>query len=233
MERFAQAKAAGFEGVEVLFPYDCPTQEMRDRMVMAGLTFVLMNVPPPNYTGAPQGFAAIPGGEERFRRDFKRAMRYADVLKPTRVHVMAGVAEGADALAAFIANLRWACAEYPKRAFTIEPLNPADWPGYFLSDYELAAQVLDAVGAPNLGLQYDTYHAHRITGDALAVWAKHGHRASHVQIGNAPARHEPGPGPLDFAAFFKRLDAEGYKGWVSAEYNPATTTLAGLGWLTA
>lgn len=232
MERFARAKAAGFEGVEVLWPYDCPTQEMRDKLVMAGLTFVLMNVPPPNYTGAPQGFAAIPGGEDRFRRDLKRAMRYADVLKPARVHVMAGVAEGARARAAFEANLAWACAEYPRHNFTIEPLNTADNPGYFLDSYDLAADVLDAVNASNLGLQFDTYHAHVLTGDALGTWARFGARVTHVQIGNPPGRSEPGPGPIDFAALFRRLDADGYSGWVSAEYTPATTTLAGLGWLT-
>lgn len=231
MERFAAAKAAGFDGVEVLFPYDCPVQEMRDKLVMNGLAFVLMNAPMPNYTGAAQGFAAIPGGEERFRRDFTRMLRYADVLKPTRIHLMAGVAEGAAAFNAFVANLTWACAQAPKRAFTIEPLNTADNPGYYLGSFDLAAEVLDAVGAPNLGLQFDTYHAQRITGDALACWVTHGARATHVQIGNAPERHEPGPGPIDFAAFFKQLDAEGYKGWVSAEYLPRSTTAAGLGWL--
>ena len=27
------AREAGFDGVEVLFPYDCPAQEMRDQLV--------------------------------------------------------------------------------------------------------------------------------------------------------------------------------------------------------
>ena len=33
-------------------------------------------------------------------------------------------------------------------------------------------------------------------------------------------------------AFFARPDADGYQGWVSAEYDPRGVTLPGLGWLT-
>jgi hydroxypyruvate isomerase len=56
MERFKAAKEAGFDAVEVLFPYDCPAQDMRDQLVWNGLSFVLMNCPPPNATGGgPKG----------------------------------------------------------------------------------------------------------------------------------------------------------------------------------
>lgn len=230
MERFAAARAVGFEGVEVLFPYDCPTQEMRDQIVLNGLTFVLMNCPPPNETGGPQGFAAIPGLEARFRRDFERSLRFAGVLKPQHIHIMAGVAEGAEALATFTDNLCWAAARAPQQSLTIEPINRIDMPGYFLADFDLAAAVLDRVAAPNLGLQFDAYHAHRITGDAAGAWARHGHRARHVQVAGYPGRHEPRGGDIDYAAFFAGLDRAGYAGWVSGEYAPLTTTSEGLDW---
>ena len=71
----------------------------------------------------------------------------------------------------------------------------------------------------------------RITGDALAAWDRHGARAVHVQIAGHPGRHEPTGGDIDWPGFFARLDADGYRGWVSAEYNPRCTTAAGLGWL--
>ena len=54
MERFRAAKEAGFDAVEVLFPYDHPTQDIRDQLVWNDLAFVLMNCPPPNATGGPQ-----------------------------------------------------------------------------------------------------------------------------------------------------------------------------------
>ncbi|MCV2865985.1 hydroxypyruvate isomerase family protein [Albidovulum sediminicola] len=231
MERFRAAKDAGFEGVEVLFPYDHPTQDMRDQLIFSRLSFVLMNCPPPNATGGPQGFAAVPGVEARFRRDFDRTLRFAQVLKPLHIHIMAGAAEGPEAEAVFIENLRWAVARAPRQSLTIEPINRIDMPGYFLADYDTAARVLDAVAAPNLALQFDAYHAHRITGDVMGTWAAHGHRARHVQVAGFPGRHEPLGGEIDYPAFFARLDADGYTGWVSGEYAPETVTGAGLAWI--
>lgn len=231
MERFKAAKEAGFDAVEVLFPYDCPAQEMRDQLVWNDLAFVLMNCPPPNAAGGAQGFAAIPGLEDRFRRDFERTLRYARVLKPRHIHIMAGAAEGPEAKATFTENLRWAATRAPKQSLTIEPINRTDMPGYFLADYDIAARVLDAVGAANLSLQFDAYHAHRITGDVMGAWAAHGARAAHIQVAGFPGRNEPLGGKIDYPSFFARLDSDGYKGWVSGEYAPAGATEAGLGWM--
>jgi hydroxypyruvate isomerase len=231
MERFRAAKEAGFDAVEVLFPYDCPAQDMRDQLVWNDLTFVLMNCPPPNYAGGPRGFAAVPGQQDRFRRDFERVLRYAGVLKPRFIHVMAGAAEGEAAEETFVANLIWAADRAKGLTLTIEPLNRHDNPGYFLADFDLAARVLGRVNRPNVGLQYDAYHAQRITGDAMAVWVAHGQRAVHVQVAGVPGRHEPEPGgEIDFPALFARIEADGFKGWVSAEYHPRGATQAGLGW---
>ena len=231
MDRFAAARDAGFEGVEVQFPYDAPAQDMRDQLVFNRLDFVSMNAPPPNYTGGVWGFAALPGGQERFRRDFDRALRYAGVLKPRHIHIMAGEAEGEAARAAFTENLRWAAARAPAQSLTIEPINRTDMPGYYLADFDLAAAIIAEVAAPNLGLQYDTWHAQAIHGDALAVWRRHRAIVRHVQVSGFPGRNEPGGPGFDFPAFFAELDASGYGGWVSGEYRPATTTIAGLAWL--
>ena len=231
-ERFASARRAGFSGVEVLFPYDLATRELTRAARAEGLEFVALNTPPPNWAGGPRGFAAIPGGEDRFRRDFDRALRFAGELGARHIHVMAGRAQGPVARQSFIRNLSWAAARAPQASLLIEPANTADLPGYFLDDFDLAAEILDEIGAPNIGLQFDAYHAQRITGDALACWDRHGARARHVQIAGAPGRHEPAGGDIDYPAFFRRLAASGYDGFVSAEYIPATTTEAGLGWLT-
>jgi hydroxypyruvate isomerase len=231
LDRFAAAREAGFAGVEVLFPYDENAQETRERLVLNGLTFVLQNTPPPNWTGGERGFAAVPGLKARFRKDFDRCLRFAEVLKPEVIHIMAGITDAPGARATFVENLTWAAARAPARQLTIEPLNPDDMPGYWLADFGLAAEILDQVAAPNLALQFDAYHAHRITGDVMGTWARHGSRAAHVQIAGVPGRHEPSGGEIDWPAFFARLDADGYRGWVSAEYHPKGATLDGLGWL--
>ena len=159
LERFAAAADAGFQGVEILFPYDIPARDLSRAAIAAGLEFVLMNTPPPNWAGGPRGFAAEPGREDRFRSDFDRALRFAEALRARHVHIMAGYAEGPDARATFTRNLAWAADRAPHVSLMIEPLNPMDQPGYFLADFDLAAEIIAQVGAPNLGLQFDSYHA--------------------------------------------------------------------------
>ncbi|MBP1806090.1 hydroxypyruvate isomerase family protein [Rubellimicrobium aerolatum] len=233
LDRFAAARAAGFEAVEVLFPYDLPAPQILDRLDRTGLRLALINGPPPNYADGPRGFAAVPETRDRFRADFRRAARYAATLGAERLHLMAGVAEGPEARATYVENLAWAAAAAPSLPLTIEPINPHDMPGYFLQDFALAAEVIAEVGAPNLRLQFDAYHAHRITGDVLATWAAVAPLVTHVQVAGHPGRHEPDTGEIDLRSFLARLDADGYRGWVSAEYHPRGATLDGLGWMRA
>ena len=231
LDRFDAAAEAGFEAVEVLFPYDVAAGETHQALVRNGLGMVLINAPPPNYTGGDRGYAAIPGREGRFRYDMRRVFRYVEALGVNVVHVMAGVAEGAEARAVFIENLKQACADAPDGLIlTIEPLNKAAQPGYFLNCFDLAKDVIEAVGAPNLGLQFDSYHAQTITGDAVACYKAVQAHVRHIQIGDAPGRTAPGTGDIDFDALFAAIEASGYEGWVSAEYDPGGKTQDSLGW---
>lgn len=231
IERFGAAKEAGFDVVEILFPYDHPGQEMRSALIKHDLKLALINTPPPNWAGGDRGYASIPNGEKRFQYDFKRTMRYAQLLKPSHIHIMAGRAKGAVARATFIKNLKWAAAHAPKQSLTIEPINHTDIPDYFLHDFDQAADILDEVAVPNLGLQFDAYHAHMITGDLPATWQAHGHRAVHIQIAGAPGRNEPIGGDIDYPAFFEQLEKDNYKGMISGEYNPKAHTVDGLDWM--
>lgn len=233
LDRPALAVEAGFEAVEILFPYDVDAKALGRALSQSGLPLALINCPPPNYADpdGPRGFAAVPEQQERFRKALQRSLRYMDVLGAERLHIMAGLAEGPEAAAVFADNLAWAADTAEGRQLTIEPINPHDMPGYFLDDFSVALALLDEVGAPNLGLQFDAYHAHRITGDVPGTWAAVAPHVRHVQIAGAPGRHEPLDGEIDYTSFFRQLDADGYEGWVSAEYHPRGTTGNGLGWL--
>ena len=230
-DRIKAAADAGFDGVEILSPYDHPAPDLRDKAVWAGLPIVLINCPPPNYTGGEPGYAAIPALAERFRRDFARVQRYAQVLGAGIVHVMSGVAEGPEARQTLIGNLRWACAQAPKLRISLEPLNRQDFPGYFLNDYNLARDIVAEVEAPNLIVQFDAYHAQMLTGDALGVWKAVSDIAGHVQLGDAPGRGAPGSGDIDFPSLIAAIRDSGYSGWVSAEYAPGPDTSKTLDWM--
>ncbi|WP_432449305.1 hydroxypyruvate isomerase family protein [Aliiroseovarius marinus] len=231
LDRFQAAAEAGFEAVEVLFPYDDAASEITRRLTQNGLHMALINTPPPNWAGGERGFAALPGGETRFRHDFKRALRFAQAFRSTHLHIMAGKAQGKIAHRTYVENLKWAAAQAPKQSLTIEPINPVDMPGYFLNSFDLAAEVIAEVGARNLSLQFDAYHAEKITGDLFGTWDKFKRITRHIQVGGIPDRNEPLRGDVNFPAWFRQLDREGYKGWVSGEYNPTAQTEAGLIWM--
>jgi hydroxypyruvate isomerase len=231
IERFAAAKEAGFEAVEVLSPYDVNAHDIVNALARYELQMALINCPPPNYTGGDQGWAAVPGLEDRFRSDFKRAVRYAKTLGAQHLHIMSGVAEGNVAKATLIDNLRWAAAEAPTQSLTIEPINNDTLPGYFMNDFDLGREVVAAVSAPNLRLQFDAFHAAKITGDVLGTWDAVRDITVHVQVAQMPDRGEPDQGEIDYPTFFAALDDAGYAGWVAGEYKPRQTTVDGLGWL--
>ena len=232
LDRIEAAAEAGFDGVEALFPYDAPIPETQEALARLDMQFVLLNAPPPNYTGGARGFAAQPAARTRFAHDMRRALRYAKSLKARFVHVMTGEAKGSEARACLVDNLRAACALAPEPVtITLEPLNGNDIPGYFLGDYDLAAEIIEEVGAPNIGLQFDTYHAQTIGGDAVATFERHAGLVRHIQIGDAPGRGAPGNGRVNFAALFAAVEQAGYDGWISAEYTPAGPTEKSLGWM--
>ncbi len=233
LDRFDAAAAAGFPAVEVLFPYDISVRDMQMALRRNGLRMILMNGPPPNYAGGPRGFAAIPGGRDRFRHDMKRSFRYAETLGVQFLHVMAGNSNGPDAFDAMVENLRWASRNAPKGlTLTIGPFSKADMPGYFLSDYRMTARILDAVRKPNVRLQYDSYQADMIHGDAVEIWRRFGLRAAHVQLGDSPGPVAPFEGTIDFAMLFREIENSGYQGWISAHYKPGQrATEESLRWI--
>lgn len=231
-DRFSAAKESGFEGVEILYPYDISADILRKLADRAGLEIVLINTPPPNWAGGDRGFAAIPELQELFRRDFDRALRFSHILHARQICILAGTAAGAEARSCFVENLIWATRRAPHASLLIEPLNQQDKPGYFLSDFEMAAEILAEVAAPNLGLLFDSYHAQMITGDMFATWQRHAGQIRHIQISGYPDRQEPDRGEIDHTTFFRALDESGYRGWIGAEYTPRHLTENGLGWLT-
>ena len=103
-------------------------------------------------------------------------------------------------------------------------------PGYFLSTSSQAIRILDAVGAPNLLLQFDLYHAQIMEGDLTKRMEALASRIGHMQIAGVPKRHEPDIGELNYPALFEAMDNIGYEGWVGCEYRPAGRTEDGLGW---
>jgi hydroxypyruvate isomerase len=237
LERFERAAAAGFSAVEFLFPYAFEAQDIRALLDRHQLQLVLHNLPAGDWDAGDRGMACDPQRVDEFRTGVARAVAYAQALGVPQLNCLAGKrppgASEADMHQALVENLRFAAAAlkaYGLRLL-IEPINSYDIPGFYLNRTEQALGLIDEVGADNLFVQYDIYHAQRMEGEICATLSKHLARIAHIQTAANPGRHEPGSGELHDAFVFSHLDKLGYSGWIGCEYKPATTTEAGLGWL--
>jgi hydroxypyruvate isomerase len=236
LERFGAAAAAGFTGVEFLFPYDFAPAEIVEQLKNHGLSQVLFNLPPGDWAKGDRGMAALPGRENDFLTGLERALEYAVTTECKRLHAMAGnLPAGADrreGTAVYVSNLRRAAERASRYGITllIEPLNKRDNPGYFLNTTAEAMAILREVGLDNLKLQLDLYHCQITEGDLAMHIRSLAGTYEHVQIAGVPDRHEPDQGEVNYGYLLGLLDEIGYAGWVGCEYRPVAETPAGLAW---
>jgi hydroxypyruvate isomerase len=236
LDRIGAAAKAGFKGVEFLFPYDFPAEEIKARLNEHAMAQALFNTYPGGGDGNERGLAAVPGREADFEAAIEEALSYATVLGNNCVHAMSGVVpQGAswDAhRATIIANLKRAApvAAAQGKTLIIEPINTRDIPGYFLNYQAQARAIIDDVGADNVRLQFDLYHCQIMEGDLAMHMRDYIDIIAHMQIAGTPGRHEPNVGEVNYPFLFDLMDELGYTGWVGCEYRPKGETVAGLGW---
>ncbi len=228
-EAIRAARRAGFDAVECHWPYDVPVAEVRAALDGTGLPMLGLNT----RQGGPgeNGLAALPGRRAEAFAAVDEALDYAAAVGARAVHVMAGIASGAAAEAAFIETLRHACDRAGSCGILIEPLNAHDAPGYFLRTTDQAAAIVAAVDRPNLRLMFDCYHVQRTEGDALARLVRLAPIIGHVQVASVPDRGAPDHGQLDHTLVWQALAGIGWDAPVGAEYRPGGDTDATLGWL--
>lgn len=238
LERFAEARRAGFEAVEFLFPYDWPAAELGRQLREQDLTQALFNMPPGNWGAGERGMAAIPGREAEFRAHLPMVRDYALALGCKKVHAMSGIVDPAHSLSAhrqtLVDNIRFAADYLAANGISVllEPLNDRDVPGYFLAHQLDALALVQEIDRPNVAVQLDLYHAQIMDGDLTRLIGKLGAAIGHVQIASVPDRHEPDEGEIAYPHLFEALAKAGYHDWIGCEYNPRASTREGLGWLT-
>ena len=236
LERFEGAARAGFKGVEFLFPYEHPPEEVAEAANRHGLEIALFNLPPGDWDAGEKGFTSLPGREADFDAALESALPYVKALRPRSIHVMAGIPpSGADRQACrevYVRNVRRAAEAVAPLGIDalIEPCNPRDMPGFFLTRQEDAISLLDEIAAPNAGLQMDFYHCQIVQGDLTMHLRQNFARIRHIQISAVPERHEPDTGEINYPFILGELHRLGYDGWVGCEYRPKGVTEDGLGW---
>ena len=237
LERFAAARAAGFDAVEFLFPYEFGYSAIRQRLDENRLKLVLFNISPGDYSAGDRGVLSHPHRQDDFRRTLDEALTYAEQLHSPRIHVMVGNRLPEIPFEAqfntILENLAWAAPLAAAAGVTlvIEPLNATDQPRYLIHSTAEGMAIVEAVNHPHVRLQYDVYHAQMTEGNLIATIQQCLPWIAHIQISDVPGRHEPGTGEINYPAVFTALEQVGYQGYIGLEYHPSGDTNQTLAWL--
>jgi hydroxypyruvate isomerase len=109
----------------------------------------------------------------------------------------------------------------------LEPLNPKDHPGLFLTKMAQAYQICRAVGSPAVKILDDMYHQQITEGNIIpnidACWDE----LAAFHIGDSPGRKEPGTGEMNFRNIFKHIHDKGYQGVLCLEHGKSKPGLEG------
>lgn len=107
----------------------------------------------------------------------------------------------------------------------LEGLNiTTDHVGNFLKNTEMAAEMIRLINSPKLKILYDVYHMQLNEGSICDTLTKYVETIGHIHIADAPGRHEPGTGEINYPNVIKHLRKIGYEGIVGCELFPKAGT---------
>lgn len=239
LARFDAAARAGFRAVEYLFPYDEDLDAVAGELRRLKLRQALFNLPAGDWAAGERGIAVDPSRRAEFREGVALAADVARRLRCPRVNCLVGKQLQAvpveEQWACLVDNLKYAAAAFERAGLLllVEPVSTVAVPGFFIRTSAEAFALQDAVGAANLKVQYDVYHAQRMEGNLTATLRANIGRIGHIQVADSPDRNQPGTGEINFAYLFRVLDRTDYGGDVGLEYQPSGPTDESFGWIEA
>lgn len=119
-----------------------------------------------------------------------------------------------------VESLRRACdiLEPHDLVMVLEPLNPHNHPGLFLTKIPQAYEICRAVDSPACKILNDLYHQQITEGNLIpnidAAWDEIGY----FQIGDNPGRKEPTTGEINYTNVFAHIRKKGFDGILGMEH---------------
>lgn len=246
LQRPAAAARAGFDAVELWWPYETPVATERDvdalirALTESGVSLIALSLDAGDLSAGDRGLLSLPAAADRFRANLevvagiaeRSGCRVLNALYGNRVTGVSAAAQDETAVENLI--LAASTVRGMGAVVVVEALNHFDNPRYPLTTTRQALDVVDllqATGSGDFGLLYDTYHMQRTEGNLIATIREHADRFAHVQIADSPDRHEPGTGEVAYERVLAALEAAGYEGYVGLEYVPLDAADHGFDWL--
>ncbi len=247
LERPAAARSAGFEAIELWWPFssavpeDAEVERFERAIKDSGVQLVGLNFAAGSMPCGDRGLVSWPERSDEFRDNIavtlgigeRLGCRAFNALYGNRVDGVDPRAQ--DELGAENLALAATAAASFGGTILIEPVSGADrYPLLTAADaVDVITRVESQFGTTNLGLLADLYHLAVNGDDVDKVIASRADRIAHVQIADAPGRNEPGTGTLPLLRHLEDLYAGGYRGWVGLEYKASSTSDLSFDWLSA
>ncbi len=237
LERFARARAAGFDSVEFWWPRGEDPKEVAAAVKDADLDVVGMNFDAGDMPAGDRGLISDPARQDEFRANVPVALELAEATGAKALNALAGHwkddLDREQQLELARENVRFAAdaAKEQGAAVLIEAVNTIENGPYLFARTPETLEFIRSVERDNVRFQFDFYHLQRMEGNLVATFTEFAPRIAHVQIADNPGRNEPGTGEINYGWLFRHIDKIGYDGWIGCEYKPAGDTRQGLAWL--
>ena len=109
----------------------------------------------------------------------------------------------------------------------LEPLNPKDHSGLFLSKIPQAYEICKGVNSPSCKILDDIYHQQITEGNLIPNIDMAWDEIAAFHLGDSPGRKEPTTGEINYKNIFKHLSQKGYQGVLCMEHGQSQPGKAG------
>jgi hydroxypyruvate isomerase len=100
----------------------------------------------------------------------------------------------------------------------LEPLNPKNHPGLFLTKIPQAYQICKAVNSPSCKILDDIYHQQITEGNLIPNIEAGWDEIAAFHVGDNPGRKEPTSGEINYRNIFRYIHGRGYQGAICMEH---------------
>ena len=113
----------------------------------------------------------------------------------------------------------------------IEPLNNIDRVGYSMPYAKPVFELLKKIDSPNIKMLYDIYHQNMMGDFDMEEVKGKISLIGHFHVADAPGRHEPGTGNVDYVSILKEISKLPYNGYIGLEYRATKPDFETFGFL--
>ncbi|MCD8218530.1 MAG: TIM barrel protein [Clostridiales bacterium] len=232
-DRFLAARNDGFAAVEF---WDWRIRDLDETKEMAEKAGIAIS----GFNGDADYSLVDPAQKDDYLEDLKRSLEAAAKIGASSVTIHSNaLGEGGIVvdhydnlshtvkLCAMYDTLK-SCAKMAEEAqinLHLEALNvTTDHVGNFLQFTQMGAEICRLIGSPRLKLLYDVYHMQLNEGCICDTICNYGDQFGHIHVADAPGRHEPGTGEINYKKVIRCLEEVGYTGYIGYELFPLKDT---------